>query len=159
MPRNFMSISYQDIPFRNHESWKVNHCKWTAGLRARVHCSQLLHFASDTITGEIPWNWSDSGGPGLHVLDTFTVKKEFKIELDFCFWTRGGLTGSRFTSGPKQRENKTIHKTTGKIYKTTVSRCRCQEIKGGDPWDLGDKREELSSRSLAWESQAMAWGR
>ena len=56
MPRNFMSISYQDIPFRNHESWKVNHCKWTAGLRARVHCSQLLHFASDMVTGEIPWN-------------------------------------------------------------------------------------------------------
>ena len=23
------------------------------------------------------------------MLDNFTVKTEFKIELDFCFWTRG----------------------------------------------------------------------
>lgn len=29
------------------------------------------------------------GGTVLHSLDTFTVKREFKTELDFCFWPRG----------------------------------------------------------------------
>lgn len=53
------------------------------------------------------------------------------MELDLCFWPRWTDRDQIYfwpeTTNEKQKQK---HKTTGKIYRTTVSRQKGQEMKG-----------------------------